>query len=136
MINLEVTSLAAAILALIMFPLTLQISMRRAALGKAAGDLAAVVFGDGGDETLRRRIRAFGNFVEYVPICLLMLAIVEISDASKTLLWAVATLLVVGRIIHAFGMLYVAHPAPRGLAMFMTYASFLVPAIWLLIHRF
>ncbi len=134
MLDLEITSMVASILAIIMFPLTLQVSIRRAALGKAANDLTAIVFGDGNDETLRRRNRAFGNFIEYVPMCLIMLALIEIGGASETILWLVGGLLVVGRIIHALGMLYTSHPAPRGIAMFMTYASFLIPAIWLLIN--
>lgn len=134
MINLEITPVIASILAIIMFPLTFQVSVRRAALGKAANDLTAVVFGDGNDETLRRRNRAFGNFIEYVPMCLIMLALIEIAGANEIFLWLVGSLLVVGRIIHALGMLYVSHPAPRGIAMLMTYASFLIPAIWLLIN--
>jgi uncharacterized protein len=134
MINFEVTSIIASILAILMLPLTLQISIRRAALGKAANDLTAVVFGDGGDEKLRRRIRALGNFIEYVPMCLIMLALIESSGAGETLLWSVGGLLVCGRVLHALGMLYINNPAPRGIAMFMTYASFIVPAIWLLLN--
>lgn len=56
MISLPITSTIAACLAIIMFPLTLQISMRRKSIGN-------VVFGDGNDDVLRRRIRAFGNFI-------------------------------------------------------------------------
>ena len=134
MINFEVTSIIASILAILMFPLTLQISIRRAALGKAANDLTAVVFGDGGDEKLRRRIRALGNFIEYVPMCLIMLALMESSGASRNLLWSVGGLLVFGRFLHALCMLYMNNPATRGIAMFMTYASFIVPAIWIIFN--
>ena len=134
MISLPVTSTVAAVLALVMFPLTLQVSMRRAALGKAQGSLTAVVFGDGGDEVLRRRSRAFGNFVEYVPTCLVMLALAEVAGATPALLWTLGALLVGGRVLHALGMLYADSPAPRGVAMFMTYAAFLVPAGWLLFN--
>jgi len=125
MISLPITSTIAACLAIIMFPLTLQVSMRRKSIGN-------VVFGDGDDEVLRRRIRAFGNFVEYVPTCLVMLALVEIGGASSTLLWTIGGLLLLGRIIHALGMLYADTPIPRAIAMFMTYAAFLVPAVWLI----
>ena len=107
--------------------------MQRAALGKEKGDITAFVFGDGNDDVLRRRIRAFGNFIEYVPMCLLMLALIEFASASRTLLWSIGGLLLAGRILHAIGMLYADSPAPRGIAMFMTYATLLVPAGWLLL---
>ncbi|AEF54208.1 MAPEG family protein [Marinomonas posidonica] len=134
MSELEITSIAASILAILMFPLTVQISMRRAALGKAVGDMKAVVFGDGNDEKLRRRIRAFGNFIEYAPMCLIMLGLLENASAGKTLVWSVACLLIAGRMIHALGMLYADNPTPRGIGMFMTYISFLMPAGWLLLN--
>ncbi len=38
---------------------------------------ARVALGDGDNEMLRRRIRAHGNFVEFVPIALLLLALAE-----------------------------------------------------------
>jgi hypothetical protein len=122
---LPVTSTIAACLAVIMLPLTLQVSMRRKSIGN-------VVFGDAGDEVLRRRIRAFGNFIEYVPTCLMLLALVEIGGGSPILLWSIGGLLLLGRIIHALGMLYAETPVPRAIAMFMTYAAFLMPAVWLL----
>lgn len=46
--------------------------------------------------------------------------------------WITATLLVAGRVIHGLGMLFAQSPAPRGIAMLMTYGAFLVPAVWLL----
>lgn len=90
------------------------------------------MFGDGGDDVLRRRIRAFGNFSEYAPICLILLALLEAQGAGTTWLWLTATLLVAGRVIHGLGMLFAQTPAPRGVAMMMTYGAFLVPAVWLL----
>ena len=132
MISLPITSTIAAIMAIVMLPLTLQVSMRRAALGKAIGKLNGVTFGDGDDEVLRRRIRAFANFIEYTPMCLVMLALTENGDASPTFVWTIGSLLLLGRGLHALGMLYSDTPVPRGIAMFMTYGAFFVPAIWLL----
>jgi uncharacterized protein len=117
-----------------MLPLTIQISAKRLALGKAVGDVNAVLYGDGGDEVLLRRIRAFGTFIEYVPFCLIMLALIEGAGASSTLVWTVGIAVLVGRIIHALAILYTNHPAPRRTAMFVTYASILVPSVWLLFH--
>lgn len=77
MLALPFTSITAASLAMIMLPLTLQVSLRRVAIG-------SVVFGDGGDDVLRRRIRAFGNFTEYTPLCLILLALLEAQGAGAT----------------------------------------------------
>jgi uncharacterized protein len=134
MSSLPITSIIAALLAIVMLPLTIQISAKRLALGKAVGDVNAVLYGDGGDEVLLRRIRAFGTFIEYVPFCLIMLALIEGAGASSTLVWTVGIAVLVGRIIHALAILYTNHPAPRRTAMFVTYASILVPSVWLLFH--
>ncbi len=127
MISLPITSTIAALLAILMFPLTLQVSILRKSLGN-------VTFGDADDPVLRRRIRAFGNFAEYTPLCLVLLALVELQGASAGFAWSVGALLLAGRLIHALGMLYVNSPAPRGVGMFMTYAAFLLPAGWMLVH--
>ena len=134
MSSLPITSVVAALLAIAMLPLTIQVSARRLALGKAAGDVNAVLYGDGGDEVLLRRTRAFGTFIEYVPFCLIMLALIENSGASSILVWAIGSTLFVSRIVHALAILYTKHPAPRRTAMFMTYVSILVPAVWLLFN--
>ncbi|MBI1985543.1 MAG: MAPEG family protein [Rhodospirillales bacterium] len=127
MIALPITSTVAAGLAIFMFPLTVQISMRRKSLGN-------VVFGDADDMVLRRRIRAFGNFVEYAPICLLLMALMELQGTPSTWLWVVGGLLAAGRVIHALGMLFADTPVPRAIGMLMTYAAFLIPAAWLLLN--
>lgn len=129
---LPITSTVAALLAALMLPLTIMISMRRVHLGKAAGDVALYVFGDGDDETLRRRIRALGNFVEYVPMALLMLALIEAQGASTTMLWSLGGAFAAGRVLHAFGMLAMPRkPAPRIVGMMTTYAALLLPAVWI-----
>jgi hypothetical protein len=61
--------------------------------------------GDGGNETMRRRIRAQANFVEYVPVALILLMLVESSAIGPA--WLPAALgatLVVARIWHAQGL--------------------------------
>ncbi len=134
MISLPVTSTIAAVLAIVMFPLTLQVSLRRVAVGLAMGGMTMAVFGDQGDEALRNKIRAFGNFIEYVPICLVLFALMELQGAPPLLLWTVGGAFVAGRLLHALSMsLYPFVPPPRGLSMLTTYAALLVPAGWLLI---
>ena len=132
---LPVTSTIAAGLALIMFPLSLQVSGRRAHIGKKSGIIHKAVFGDDGDPMLRNSIRAFGNFSEYAPIALLLLALMEFQGADPQLLWWLGGLFVLGRAVHGVSMTFIPlNPVARGLAMLTTYAMMLVPAWWLLTH--
>ena len=131
---LEITSKIAAALAIQMLVLSMMVSMRRVELGKSEGDIAKYPYQDGNDETLKRRMRAFGNFIEYVPMCLIMLALIEFNGAGEKLLWGLGVCFVLGRISHSIGMLSNPHfPAPRIIGMFATYAMLIVPAVWLLL---
>ena len=129
---LEITSIITAILAIQMFVLSLIVSLRRVSLGKAEGDIAKYPYQDGNDETLRRRIRAFGNFSEYVPMCLIMLGLIEFRGANQNLVWGLGIAFVIGRIFHSIGMLSNPHfPLPRIVGMLSTYALLVVSAVWL-----
>ena len=63
-----------------------------------------IYLGDGGDPEMLAAIRAHGNFMEYVPLCLLLIYIV--SDFYS--FWYVAVLslvLLLSRVLHAGGLL-------------------------------
>jgi uncharacterized protein len=60
--------------------------------------------GDGGDYRLLRKVRAHGNFVEYVPMALLMLGLLELSGLPALWLWAFGGSLLIARLLHAFGL--------------------------------
>jgi len=60
--------------------------------------------GDGGDALLLRKIRVHANFIEHVPLALLMLALLELADLSPPLLWLGGGALLLGRVMHAAGM--------------------------------
>ena len=60
--------------------------------------------GDGGNEALIRRMRAQANFIESTPIVLIMLALVELAKGPSMWLWIVASVYLLARIAHAFGM--------------------------------
>ena len=63
-----------------------------------------IYLGDGGDPEMLAAIRAHGNFMEYVPLCLVLIYFV--SDFYG--FWTVAVLslvLLVARVLHAGGML-------------------------------
>jgi uncharacterized protein len=60
--------------------------------------------GDGGNEALIRRMRAQANFIEFTPIVLILIALVEMARGHSTWLWVVAIVYLLGRIAHALGM--------------------------------
>lgn len=63
-----------------------------------------IFLGDGGDPEMLAAIRAHGNFMEFVPLCLVLLYVV--SDFYG--FWTVAILslaLLIARLLHAGGML-------------------------------
>lgn len=60
---------------------------------------------DGGDQQLLCALRAQGNFIEYVPITLLLLALVEYHQAvSTTVQWCLGGGLLTARLIHAVSL--------------------------------
>jgi uncharacterized membrane protein YecN with MAPEG domain len=93
---LIVTSLFASVLAIVFIRLSLAvIALRRA---------NKVSLGNGGHSELERAIRAQGNFVEYVPIALIMLACLELNGAPWWLVMLPGFSLTAGRLIHAKGI--------------------------------
>lgn len=128
---LVITSKMVALLSVQMLVLSMLVSFRRVSLGKSQGDVAKYPYQDGGDETLRRRMRAFGNFIEYSPMCIAIIAIMEFNQVSPTALWVLGGAFVLGRVLHSLGMLSNPHfPLPRILGMFSTYAVLIAGFVW------
>ena len=63
-----------------------------------------VSVGDGGQESLLRRMRAQANFIENAPFVLILLGGLELSGANRAGLAAVAVIFIVARILHPIGM--------------------------------
>jgi uncharacterized protein len=92
-----VSSIYAGILALIIVWLSLNvIKLRRA---------NKVKLGDGGVPELQNAIRAQGNAAEYIPISLILLVLLELSGVNLWLVHLAGVTLIIGRIIHAKGLL-------------------------------
>lgn len=93
---LVITAITASVLGLYFLRLALDvIALRR---------LHRVSLGDGENEDLRRAMRAHGNFAEYVPISLLLMALVELNQGPRLLVVALGLLLIAGRILHRSGI--------------------------------
>ncbi len=63
-----------------------------------------VGIGDGGHEDLSRLTRAHGNFSEYVPITLIMIACFEANTGQVWAVHALGSALLFGRVLHAYGL--------------------------------
>jgi len=93
---LFITSIIAAILTIIFIKLSLAvIDLRRK---------NKVGLGSGGHEDLERAIRAQGNFAEYVPLGLILIACLELNGAPWWLVLLPGIALIIGRLTHAKGM--------------------------------
>ena len=60
--------------------------------------------GGGGIDDLERAIRAQGNFAEYVPFGIILIACLELNGAPWWLVTIPGITLIIGRLIHAKGM--------------------------------
>ena len=123
--SLPVVSILAAVFILVLAALSLSVSMRRIHLG-------GIFFGDANDDILRRKIRAHGNFIEYVPTALIVIGLVEIAGASKFQVAALALAFFISRVLHAYGMLYTKTASIGAVGMVIQHAVFIVSGIWLL----
>ena len=93
-----VTPFFAAALALIYLVLSINIARYRFT--------RRVSLGDGGDRYLQRAIRAHANFIEYVPLALLLMWFLESLTLSASLPFWLGSVLVAARLAHAFGIYY------------------------------
>ena len=94
-----------------------------------------ISLGDGGDNELRNRIRAHGNFIENVPIALLLMLLNDLTGTSETILTILGSILLVSRLVHY--VMIVSRRFPiilRPLSMLGTLGTILVSALLLPTH--
>ena len=123
---LSITPLYVALLGVFFLPITLRVGAYRLS--------SKVLIGDGGDPELIRRMRGQANFVETVPLAVIMLVLMELSGASATWLHALCASLLVGRILHYIGLTEIGPAVGRSIGMFATIATYLGASGWLLYH--
>jgi hypothetical protein len=101
-----------------------------------ARQAAKVSIGDGDNPLLIARMRAHANFIEYVPMALILMALIESGGGSGQLLWLLGIALVVGRLLHPFGM---ERPSPnpfRIIGILLTYLVTIALIVWAIILVF
>ncbi|TXK60525.1 MAPEG family protein [Alkalisalibacterium limincola] len=92
--------------------------------------------GAGGSLALEQRIRAHGNAVEYLPMGLLGLLLLELTGHSAWLVHALGATLLLGRMLHAWGLSVSAGTSQgRLLGTLLTWLAFVAMAV-LMVWRF
>ena len=127
--SVTISTIYAAILGLLFVPFTFYVGSYRVK--------HKILLLDGGDEELARRIRAQGNFVETVPLAVILIVLMELNGASATWLHSLGIVLVVARVMHYLTIATnPANAAPRALGMVGTLGVYLAAAGWLLASSF
>ncbi|MCF4165043.1 MAPEG family protein [Zavarzinia compransoris] len=125
------TLLYAGLNALVTFALAFRVGLQRMK--------ANVIFGPGAevDSPLQRAIRAHANNVEYVPLTLMLIALLEIAGQPAWLIHALGAALFVGRVAHGIGLNMTAESSPGRLyGILLTWIALLVAAIWSIVTVF
>ena len=94
--ELPITSALAGAAAIFLVLLSLPVALRRRS--------TKLSFGDGGEEAFNRKIRAQANFIEYVPLAIIAIGLVEMGGASQPMVCGLAAALAAARVLHAFGL--------------------------------
>jgi uncharacterized protein len=126
--SLHLTLVFAGICALIQTGLTALVIMRRVQ--------TSVDFLDGGDKTLLLRIRAHGNFIETVPMALLLIALLETKGLGVAWIATFGAVLVAGRLAHAACLVTNAVPWGRIAGMLATLAVISIAGVMCLVVFF
>ncbi len=120
----QITALYAGILAIILVALSARVIMGRQS--------SSVSLGDGGG-ALSTRIRSHGNFIEYVPMALIVIGLLEARGTAGWLVHVLGIVLVVSRLLHPFGLAMKPPNAPRAIGASGTLLVLLVGGILLLL---
>lgn len=93
---MTITITAASLLVFLLVYISMQVSLTRRKTRTSIGD--------GGNEALQYAVRAQGNLVEYAPMFLILLGLLEMRQTSSYALWALAAVFVAGRTVHIYGL--------------------------------
>lgn len=121
----ETTAIYAAIFGLMMVVLSVLVVRQRFK--------QRVPLMDGGKLIVRQAMRIHGNFAEYVPMALVLVAFVELAGAMMWLVHLLGGGLLAGRLLHATGLKATKGPTlGRVSGMLLTYSVFAISSLWLI----
>ncbi|MFC4348928.1 MAPEG family protein [Kordiimonas lipolytica] len=89
---MTITIISASFLGLLLFYLSYNVAKNR---GRAK-----VSIGDGGDEGLQNAIRAHANLIEYAPMAMILIGLLEYRGVNSVFLIVLSAFFVVGRYMH------------------------------------
>lgn len=93
-----------------------------------------IPLGDGGDRELLLAMRRHSNFVEYVPLALILIGLLELNHVRPAALHALGAVLVVARVSHAVGIKPDKMKVPgRFIGASLTALVILVASVWAIV---
>jgi uncharacterized membrane protein YecN with MAPEG domain len=125
---MRITGLYAALLALLMMGLAVRVMLLR--------NRHRIGVGDGGSTPMNLGIRAHANAIEYVPMALILLLVLELNQTQPLWLHAFGITLLVGRVLHALGLSRSAGSSPGRLVGIALTLLVIVGMALLLIWQF
>ncbi len=96
MMTPTITALYAIVFVALMIALSTHVTMLRASTG--------ISINDGGNREMALRMRRHGNFVENVPMIVLLMLLAELLGSGALWLHVAGLLLLTGRVMHAVGL--------------------------------
>ena len=93
---MEITLLYASLLTILAIFLALKVGMNRVETN--------IMTGEGESSMLLQSVRAHGNLIEYAPLALILLALLEMQNVSDFMLHLCGSLFFLARILHAYGV--------------------------------
>ncbi len=96
--SLPITLLYASLFAIFALVLSFRAGSYRGKVG------VSILFGDPPNMELAERVRVHQNFLEYVPIFIIVMGALEANGASSMFLYIIGDVLIVARIAHAIGL--------------------------------
>ena len=90
-----------------------------------------IPLGDGGDRDMLLAMRRHANFIEYVPLGLILIGVLELNHVTPVALHSLGAALVVGRVSHMIGFRADTMKAPaRFVGASLTALVIVVGSVW------
>ncbi|MEP0521376.1 MAG: MAPEG family protein [Hyphomicrobiales bacterium] len=122
----EITAIYAAALGILTAGLGISTVVVRAKLG--------ISWGDGDNFSLQRAIRAHGNLIEYMPVFLVILMILENTETSSNWLHGLGATFLAGRVVSALYFWVAQKFALRVIALWCAALPILAGSVLLLLN--